>query len=130
MNRYEQNTIIKGYVKRIGITILCCLPMLIIIGYMIRNLNSVATVAIFTLFMAVVILAVSCYVVPFVWSLCIPRSNKRKVNIRFFIKCCLKSYFTGLELCSLSIGQNICGFVEMILAVVAPTQIVAPQNDK
>ena len=55
MNKYEQSVIIKGYVKRIGITILCCLPMLIIIGYMIRNLNSVATVAIFTLFMAVVI---------------------------------------------------------------------------
>lgn len=55
MNRYEQSVIIKGYVKRIGITILCCLPALIIIGYILRNLNSVATIAIFTLFMAVVI---------------------------------------------------------------------------
>lgn len=55
MNKYEQSVIIKGYVKRIGITILCCLPVLIIIGYMLRNLNRAATVSIFTLFMAVVI---------------------------------------------------------------------------
>ena len=54
MNK-QQKDILKGYVKRIGITILCCLPALIIIGYWLRNLNSVATVAIFVLFMLVVI---------------------------------------------------------------------------
>lgn len=55
MNKYEQNVILKGCIKRIGITVLCCLPALIVIGYMLQNLNSVATIAIFTLFMAVVI---------------------------------------------------------------------------
>lgn len=55
MNKHEQNNIIKGYVKRIGVTILCCLPALIIIGYWLRNLNRVATIAIFVVFMAVVI---------------------------------------------------------------------------
>lgn len=55
MNKYEQSVILKGYIKRIGITVLCCLPALVIIGYLLRNLNSVATVAIFTLFMGVVV---------------------------------------------------------------------------
>lgn len=55
MNRQQQNYITKGFVKRIGITVLCCLPALIIIGYLLRDLNSVATVAIFVLFMLVVI---------------------------------------------------------------------------
>ena len=54
MNK-QQKDILKGYVKRIGITILCCLPALIIIGYWLRDLNSSATVAIFVLFMLVVI---------------------------------------------------------------------------
>ncbi|MBQ8522138.1 MAG: hypothetical protein IJ458_00550 [Clostridia bacterium] len=55
MDRQQQNNILKGAVKRVGITILCCLPALIIIGYMLRNLNSVAAVFIFTLFMLVAI---------------------------------------------------------------------------
>ena len=55
MDRQQQNNILKGAVKRVGITILCCLPALIIIGYMLRNLNSVAVVFIFTLFMLVAI---------------------------------------------------------------------------
>ncbi len=55
MNKQQQNDILKGIVKRIGITILCCLPALIVIGYWLRDLNSVATVAIFVLFMLVVI---------------------------------------------------------------------------
>ena len=55
MDRQQQNNILKGAVKRVGITILCCLPALIIIGYMLRNLNSVAVVFIFTLFMLVVV---------------------------------------------------------------------------
>ena len=54
MNK-QQNDITKGIVKRIGVTILCCLPALIIIGYWLRGLNSPATVAIFTLFMLVVV---------------------------------------------------------------------------
>lgn len=53
MNRQQQNNILKGAVKRIGITILCCIPALILIGYWLQGLNSVATVAIFTLFMFV-----------------------------------------------------------------------------
>ncbi|MBQ3502199.1 MAG: hypothetical protein IJA72_00850 [Clostridia bacterium] len=55
MNKYEQNIILKGYIKRIGITVLCCLPVLVIVGYLLRDLNRVATIAIFTLFMAVAI---------------------------------------------------------------------------
>ena len=55
MNKYEQSNILKGYVKRIGLTILCCLPALVLIGYWLRGLNSVATVFIFTLFMAVAV---------------------------------------------------------------------------
>ena len=55
MNKQQQNNISKGIIKRIGITILCCLPALIIIGYWLRNLNSAATVAIFVLFMLVAI---------------------------------------------------------------------------
>ena len=55
MDRQQQNNILKGAVKRVGITILCCLPALVIIGYLLRDLNSVATVAIFVLFMLVAI---------------------------------------------------------------------------
>lgn len=55
MNKQQQNSVLKGYVKRIGITILCCLPALILIGYWLQGLNNVATIAIFTLFMAVAI---------------------------------------------------------------------------
>lgn len=53
MDRQQQNNILKGVVKRVGITILCCLPILVIIGYWLRDLNSVATVAIFVLIMFV-----------------------------------------------------------------------------
>jgi len=55
MDRQQQNQILKGAVKRLGITILCCLPALILIGFWLQKLNSVAIVAIFTLFMLVVI---------------------------------------------------------------------------
>lgn len=54
MNK-QQNQILKGAIKRLGITILCCLPALILIGFWLQGLNSVAVVAIFTLFMLVVI---------------------------------------------------------------------------
>lgn len=54
MNK-QQNPILKGYIKRIGITVLCCLPMLVLLGYWLQGLNSVATVAIFVLFMLVAI---------------------------------------------------------------------------
>ena len=55
MDRQQQNQILKGAIKRLGITILCCLPALVLIGYWLQGLNSVATIAIFTLFMLVVI---------------------------------------------------------------------------
>ena len=55
MYRQQQNNILKGVVKRLGITVLCCVPALILIGYWLQGLNSVATIAIFTLFMLVVI---------------------------------------------------------------------------
>ena len=55
MDRQQQNQILKGAIKRLGITILCCLPALVLIGYWLQGLNSVAVVAIFTLFMLVVI---------------------------------------------------------------------------
>ena len=55
MNKQQQNQILKGAVKRLGITVLCCLPALVLIGYWLQGLNSVAVVAVFTLFMLVVI---------------------------------------------------------------------------
>jgi len=55
MDRQQQNNILKGAVKRVGITILCCIPALILIGYWLQGLNSVATIAIFVLFMGVVL---------------------------------------------------------------------------
>ena len=55
MDRQQQNNILKGAVKRVGITILCCIPALILIGYWLQGLNNVATIAIFTLFMFVVL---------------------------------------------------------------------------
>lgn len=55
MDRRQQDLITKGVVKRLGITILCCLPALVLIGYWLQGLNSAATIAIFTLFMLVVI---------------------------------------------------------------------------
>ena len=55
MNKQQQNSILKGAIKRLGVTILCCLPALILIGFWLQGLNSVAVVAIFTLFMLVVI---------------------------------------------------------------------------
>lgn len=55
MDRQQQNQILKGAIKRLGITILCCLPTLVLIGYWLQGLNDVAVVAIFTLFMLVVI---------------------------------------------------------------------------
>ena len=51
----QQNMIAKGFIKRIGITIACCLPALVLLGYWLQGLNSVATVAIFVLFMLVAI---------------------------------------------------------------------------
>ena len=55
MNRQQQNDILKGTVKRIGITILCCLPVLVLIGYWLQNINTAGRMAIFVLFMLVAI---------------------------------------------------------------------------
>ena len=55
MNRQQQNDIAKGIVKRIAITVACCLPALVLIGFWLQGLNSVAVVAIFTIFMLVAI---------------------------------------------------------------------------
>ena len=55
MNKYERKTISNGFVKRVGICILCCLPIMVLIGFWLQNINSVARVAIFTLFMLVVV---------------------------------------------------------------------------
>lgn len=54
MNR-ERDTILKGCVKRIGITILCCIPFMVIIGYILRNTHSAVTIAIFVVFMLVAV---------------------------------------------------------------------------
>lgn len=51
----KQNMITKGIVKRMGITVLCCLPCLVVLGYLTQSINRVAQIAIFALFMAVVI---------------------------------------------------------------------------
>lgn len=58
MNRIQRNkasNITNGIIKRVGICILCCLPVMVLIGFWLQNLNSVARIAIFTLFMLVVI---------------------------------------------------------------------------
>ena len=55
MNRQQQNDILKGAVKRIGITILCCLPALVLFGYWLQDVNKVARMSIFFVFMLVVI---------------------------------------------------------------------------
>lgn len=55
MNRQQQNDILKGTIKRIGITILCCLPAIVLIGYWLQNINKVARMSIFIVFMLVVI---------------------------------------------------------------------------
>ena len=55
MNRIQKNSIANGFIKRIGICILCCLPIMVLIGFWLQDLNSVARIAIFTLFMLVVV---------------------------------------------------------------------------
>lgn len=54
MNHQQQN-IAKGAIKRFGITILCCIPVMLIIGNLLSNLPAVAKVAIFTVLMLVAI---------------------------------------------------------------------------
>jgi hypothetical protein len=55
MNRMQREWIIKGAIKRLGITVLCCIPALVLIGYWLQGVHGAATIAIFTLFMLVVI---------------------------------------------------------------------------
>ena len=55
MNRAQKNNIADGIAKRLGICVLCCLPVMVLIGFWLQNLNSIARIAIFTLFMLVVI---------------------------------------------------------------------------
>ncbi len=53
MNR--DNPIFKGIFKRVGITLLCCIPVMILLGFWLQGLNRVALIAIFILFMLVTI---------------------------------------------------------------------------
>lgn len=55
MNRNSQKLAMQKMIKRIGITVLCCLPILILLGYFLQELNSVATVAIFVVVMLVAV---------------------------------------------------------------------------
>ena len=55
MNKIQKNSIANGFVKRVGICVLCCLPVLVLVGFWLQGLNSVARVAIFTLLMLVVV---------------------------------------------------------------------------
>lgn len=55
MNRVQKNAISSGFAKRVGICILCCLPVMVLIGFWLQNLHSVARIAIFTLLMLVVV---------------------------------------------------------------------------
>ena len=55
MNKAYKNNILNGFVKRVGICILCCLPVMVLIGFWLQNLPSAARVAIFTLLMLVVV---------------------------------------------------------------------------
>ncbi len=55
MERTQQNDIFKGIIKRLGITILCCIPALVLLGFWLQELGKVATVSIFSLFLLVAI---------------------------------------------------------------------------
>lgn len=55
MDRRQQNYMLKDSIKRIGITILCCLPLLIVLGYFLQGLNRFLTIIIFVLFMILAI---------------------------------------------------------------------------
>ena len=55
MDRKQQDLITKGVVKRFGITVLCCIPVLVLIGYWLQGVHSAVTISIFTLFMLVTI---------------------------------------------------------------------------
>ncbi len=68
--------------SRFRLSFISCAVMLFGLLFVLLAPLTAKLVSLNILFMAVIILAVSCYVVPFVWSLCIPYSNKRKVNIK------------------------------------------------
>ena len=55
MNRQQYNDVLKGAVKRVGVTILCCLPALVLLGFWLQEINKAARMAIFVVFMLVVI---------------------------------------------------------------------------
>ena len=55
MNRIQKNNISNGFVKRVGICVLCCLPIMVLIGFWLQNIHSAARIAIFTLLMLVVV---------------------------------------------------------------------------
>ena len=55
MNRIQKNNISNGFVKRVGICVLCCLPIMVLIGFWLQNIHSAERIAIFTLLMLVVV---------------------------------------------------------------------------
>lgn len=58
MDRRQQTYLAKGMIKRLGVTILCCIPLLIILGYFMQGVNRIATIFTFVGVMLVVICVV------------------------------------------------------------------------
>ena len=54
-NRIDNSYILKGAFKRVGITILCCIPILILLGYFLQFLNDAVLIFIFVAVMLIAI---------------------------------------------------------------------------
>ena len=54
-NRIDNSYLLKSAVKRVGITVLCCIPIMIILGYFLQFLSDAVLIFIFV---AVMILAI------------------------------------------------------------------------
>lgn len=68
--------------SRFRLCVLSIAIMLIGVLFVLLAPTPIRLVSLNIMFMAVIVLAVSCYVVPFVWSMFITRSNSRKVKIK------------------------------------------------
>lgn len=55
MNKRQQGYVTSKIIKRIGLTILCCIPFLIILGYFMQGVNSIATIFTFAVVMLIVV---------------------------------------------------------------------------
>ncbi len=54
-NRIDNSYLLKSAFKRVGITILCCIPILILLGYFLQSVNDAVVIFVFV---AVMLLAI------------------------------------------------------------------------